>query len=206
MERVGKFKSRPPHHFLCSSNQQFYMVSGLVQYVIVKAILMKTSSKALAGIIICIVLAMSLLLFSGPNLGFLFFTEVPFEVIDSGGGYNYAARDNFAITNATVWESLWLDLYSGHSHPPVVPTVNFTTELLIAVFQGERGSSGYSTNITRIVVTITHYVVYVDEIHPGDNCGVLTVMTYPYQIVKICDHPLNLPMQFIYNITDYDCG
>ena len=157
-------------------------------------------------IVICIVLSTSFLLFSGPTLGFLYSTEVPFEVIDSGGGYNYESRDNFIITNSTFWENLWLFLYSGHSHPPEVPIVNFTSEILIAVFQGERGSSGYSTNITRIVMTIVYYVVYVDEIHPGENCGILTVMTYPYQIVKIGDHPLNLPVQFIYNITDYDCG
>ncbi len=182
------------------------MVSVRLQYDSVKAILMKTASKTLAGIVICIVLATSLLLFSGPILGFLSFTEVPFEVVDQSGGYSYETRDNFAITNSTYWESLWQFLYSGHSHPPDVPVVNFSSEMLIAVFQGVRGSSGYMTNITRIIMNNAYYLVYVDEIHPGENCGTLTVMTYPYHIVKISDHPLNLPVQFIYNITDHDCG
>ncbi len=167
---------------------------------------MKASSKALAGIVICIVLATSFLLFSGPLLGIPSITDVPFETVDSGGGYNYETRDNYTITDTATWESLWLDLYSGHSHPPEVPIVNFTSEMLIAVFQGVRGSSGYSTNITRIIVTNAYYIVYIDEIHPGENCGILAVMTYPYHIVKISDHPLNLPVQFVYNITDYDCG
>jgi len=132
---------------------------------------MKTSSKTLAGIAICIVLATSFLLFSGPILGIFSITEVPFE-----------------------------------THPPEVPSVNFTSEMLIAVFQGERGSSGYLTHITRIIMTNTYYLVYVDEIHPGENCGTLTVMTYPYHIVKINGHPLNLPVLFVYNITIHDCG
>ncbi len=167
---------------------------------------MKASSKALAGIVICIVLATSFLLFSGPLLGIPSITEVPFETVDSGGGYNYETRDNYTITDTSTWESLWLELYSGHSHPPEVPVVNFTSDMLIAVFQGERGSSGYFTNITRVIMTNAYYLVYVDEIHPGESCGTLAVMTYPYHIVKISDHPLNLPVLFVYNITIHECG
>ncbi len=166
---------------------------------------MKASAKVLAGTAICIVLATSILLLSGPNPELLFDIEVPFEVIDPGGGYNYESRANFTIRDTATWESLWLDLYSGHSHIPEVPTVNFTSEMLIAVFQGERGSSGYWTTITRINMTNAFYMVYVDEIHPGDGCGLLAIMTYPYHIVKISDLPLNLPVQFVYNITIHDC-
>ena len=166
---------------------------------------MKASTKALAGTAICIVLATSVLLLSGPNLDLLFGTEVPFEEIDPGRGYHYESRANFTIRNATAWENLWSDLYSGHSHIPEVPTVNFTSEMLIAVFQGICGSSGFATTITRIIVTNAYYAVYVDEIHPGEGCPVLAVITYPYHIVKISDYPLNLPVQFVYNITICDC-
>ncbi|MHA1389678.1 MAG: protease complex subunit PrcB family protein [Candidatus Thorarchaeota archaeon] len=131
--------------------------------------------------------------------------EVPFEVVDPGDGYYYATRDNFTITNKTIWEDLWQFLYSGHSHPPELPIVNFTSEMLIAVFQGERGSGGYLINITRIIVTNTQYIVYIDEPHPGENCVVTAVMTYPYHTVKISDYPLNLPVQYVYNITTYNC-
>jgi hypothetical protein len=166
---------------------------------------MKASPKALTGIVICIILAASFFLIYESTPGFPPSIEVPFEVIDPGGGYGYEDRDNFAIRDAVTWERLWLDLYSGHSHIPEVPAVNFTSEMLIAVFQGERSSSGYLTNITRITMTSASYKVYVDEKHPGEGCGVLTVMTYPYHIVKISDLPLNLPIRFVYNIIVYDC-
>ncbi len=166
---------------------------------------MKSLSKSLAGPAICIILAASLLFLSGPNLTLLFGTEVPYEEVHNWGGSGYAVRANFTIRNATVWENLWLDLHSGHSSIPEVPTVNFTSEFLIAVFQGERPSSGYWTDITRIILIRGYYLVYVDEVHPGANCGTLTVMTYPYHIVKISDYPLDLPVRFVYNITVYDC-
>ena len=167
---------------------------------------MEASAKTLVGVAICGVLAVSFMVLAGPNLGFLSGTEISFEVVDPGGGYNYEQRANFTITNATVWESLWLELYSGHSSIPDVPAVNFTSAMLVAVFQGERESSGYLTNITHIIMTGAYYVVYVDETHPGEGCVVAAVMTYPYQIIKISDHPLNLPVQFVYNIIIHECG
>jgi hypothetical protein len=167
---------------------------------------MQASTRAFAAVGVCGVLVISILVFSGVNQGLLFGTDVPFEVVDPGGGYGYEARANFTITNATVWESFWLELYSGHYPIPEVPVVNFTTEMLIAVFQGVRGSSGYWTNITRIIMTDLYYAVYADEVHPGEGCGVLTVLTYPYQIVKTGDHPFNLPVLFFYNIIVSDCG
>ena len=166
---------------------------------------MNTSTKALAGVTLCIIIATSFLVLSIQNPYFPQYFEVPFEVVDSGGGYYYATRANFTITNSTFWESLWQFLYSGHSHPPEVPTVNFTSEMLVAVFQGERSSGGYLTNITRIIMTSMYYMVYIDEIHPGESCGTAAVMTYPYHIVKIIGHPLNLPVQFVYNITIHEC-
>ncbi len=166
---------------------------------------MKASPKALAGIVICIVLSASFLILVDSTLGLLPRTEVSFETIDPGGGYGYEDRDNFAIRDAVTWENLWQDLYSGHFPVPEVPSVDFISEILIAVFQGERGSGGYLTNITRITMTIAYYVVYIDEIHPGEGCGVAAVMTYPYHIVKISDLPLNLPIRFVYNTTVYDC-
>ena len=178
---------------------------GRIHDVKVRAVFMKASIKALAGIAICIVLATSFILLSGPNLGFPSSTRVPFEEIDKWWVSGYESRDNLTISDDETWETLWTEMESIHSHPADLPKINFTRELIIAVFQGERGSSGYSTNITRIIMTDTSYVVYVDEIHPGESCVLLAVMTYPYHIIKISDLPLDLPVQFVFNIIIHEC-
>lgn len=165
---------------------------------------MNASAKILAGITICIVLAASFLFLLGSNQP-LFDTEVPFEEIDRWWISGYETRNNLTIRDDETWETLWTEMESIHSHPADLPEINFTREMIIAVFQGKRGSSGYWTTITRIIMTNAYYVVYVDEIHPGESCGTLAVITYPYHIVKISDLPLNLPVQFVFNITIHDC-
>ena len=167
---------------------------------------MKASIKVLAGIAICISLASSFLLLSGPNLALLFATEVTFEEIDWGGMSSaYESRANLTIRNARNWNDLWLEIHGGDFPIPETPVVNFTSEMVIAVFQGYCGSGGYSTNITKIVMTDSYYLVYVNELHPGEGCITTTVITHPYHIVKITGYPLNLPVEFIYDILVYDC-
>jgi hypothetical protein len=143
---------------------------------------MKTSTKALTGVILCTVLVVSFLLLPSfiPSTGI----DVPFEEIDKWWISGYESRDNLTIRDDETWETLWTEMESIHSHPADL----------------------HKTNITRIIMTNAYYVVYVDEIHPGETCILLAVMTYPYHIVKISDLPLNLPVQFVYNIIIHDCG
>ena len=182
------------------------MFSGVIWIVKSGAVSMKkVPVKLLTGTTICIVLAASFFIFVEPDLGILPSIEVSFERIGHLGGRLYT-RDNFTIRDSLTWETLWLDSYSGHTQVPEVPEVDFSSELLIVVFQGLCSSTGYLTNITRITMTLTYYTVYVDEIHPGEDCVVATVLTSPHDIVKISDLPLNLRIRFIYNITVRDCG
>ena len=155
---------------------------------------MKLSTRVVAGVIICVVLVGSFLFLFGSNL----LPGVPFEEIDKGEISGYETRNNVTIRDDTAWETLWTEMQSIHSHPDDLPEVNFTEEIVIAVYRGPCGSNGYSITITRIVVTSTNYIVYVQESGQG---GPLAVMTYPYHVVKISGHPLNLPVQFVFNST-----
>jgi len=49
--------------------------------------------------------------------------------------------------------------------------------MIIVVFQGEQGSSGYDIRITRLIETTDELKVHVDEIKPKPECSVRTVVT-----------------------------
>ncbi|MFX1535785.1 MAG: protease complex subunit PrcB family protein [Promethearchaeota archaeon] len=131
---------------------------------------------------------------------------ISFETIEQGAYCGITTRVNYTITESEAWEKLWTDFHRGHTPLPELPSIDFTTELIFAVFQGERSTGGYMTNITRISVTETSFKVYIDEVHPGAHCVTTQAITQPYHIVKISNFPQKLPVQFIYNIVVYDCG
>ena len=132
-------------------------------------------------------------------------SDISFLDIDYGFHCDVDERLNYTISDNQSWQDLWNDIYGKSYSVPTLPEVNFTTDLIFAVFQGERPTSGFVTNITQIDLTEDGYLVYVDELHPGPSCGAFQVLTQPYHIVKISGYPLDLPAQFIYNITTYDC-
>ena len=118
------------------------MFSGVIWIVKSGAVSMKkVPVKLLTGTTICIVLAASFFIFVEPDLGILPSIEVSFERIGHLGGRLYT-RDNFTIRDSLTWETLWLDSYSGHTQVPEVPEVDFSSELLIVVFQGLCSSTG----------------------------------------------------------------
>jgi hypothetical protein len=168
---------------------------------------LEISTRALAASAICIALAVSLLVLSGPSLELTTFSEVPFENIEQGvWGHGPVSRIGLAIRDESEWENLWSEIHAGSIPMLELPFVDFTTEMIIVAAQGERSTGGFLTNITRITVTGGFYMVFVDEIHPGPDCGVPMAISHPYHIVKIGGFPPALPVQFIYNVTLFDCS
>ena len=131
--------------------------------------------------------------------------KVVFEDVEHGVWSGVSERIEQKMTDLEIWEDLWAEMKSGGTSVDPAPIINFSTNALFVVFQGERATSGYMTTITRIVLTTTGYVVFIDEIHPGPNCGTLQVLTQPHHIVVAPSSSQNLPVQFVYNITTHDC-
>ena len=125
---------------------------------------------------------------------------ISFETIGQGYNCGISTKSNYTITEFEAWEKLWTDIHKTHYPRPELPSIDFTTDIVFAVFQGEYPTGGYMTNITRISLTETSYKVYIDEFQPGPHCGTTQAFTQPYHIVKISNYPQDLPVQFIYNI------
>ena len=156
---------------------------------------MRIGKREIAAIVLCLALiGASVAVIVLPMLD-----SIPFETVAHGGGAGIHARIEYKITNEQDWETFWIG-FSNNTDPVAdVPPVNFTTDTIIAVFQGERMSAGYHTTIRRIVFNETHFVVYVDEEHQGSS-AVLFMITHPFHIVKISGYRQDLPVEFVYNI------
>jgi len=161
---------------------------------------MENSSRIIGGVLIlCIVLtAFSIVLLTTE--------EVFFEDVEQGFKSGVSERTELKITDLETWEDLWAEMQSIYTPVDQTPIIDFSTSVVFAVFQGERATGGYVTTITRIVLTATGCVVFIDEVHPGPDCVTAHWLTQPYHIVVVTSSSQNLPVQFVYNITICICG
>jgi hypothetical protein len=119
-----------------------------------------------------------------------------FETISKGTQSGYNKRDSLVIKDPVEWEKIWSLHTSNLDQIPRIPTVDFNTDMVIAIFRGEFPTSGYLTEIAQISESNDKIEVTVTE--TDDVKGmVLDVLTYPYHIVKV--KKSDLPVSFVYS-------
>jgi hypothetical protein len=59
--------------------------------------------------------------------------SLKFETIEEGLNSWHYDRSQYVITDDAAWKSLWLKVHPPSSH---VPYVNFSSEIVVAAFQG----------------------------------------------------------------------
>ena len=108
---------------------------------------------------------------------------VEFETLAKFFLSGHTEKKNYVITSKEDWESLW-DRVVSRSHPrPAAPEVDFSKHSLIAVFQGNQPSSGYSISVYRLVKSGKKLKIFVREVLPADECVVMLVITQPFEII-----------------------
>jgi hypothetical protein len=129
---------------------------------------------------------------------------VPICEIEQGFYCGLKARVNYVIEDNDTWNTLWADMNNISTGYPELPYVNFTSEVIFAVFLGEFATGGYVAEITSIVVSENVVTVYIREQHPGASCGVTMALSQPYHIVK-ASMDLSLTVEFVYNLVIHNC-
>ncbi len=107
-----------------------------------------------------------------------------FETIEKGFycGHSYSA--DYVIRDQSEWEKLWGKTNSIRSPRPIVPKIDFTNEMVLGVYLGQRSSGGYSIEITKLVKKTDCLEAHVTEGTPNRNMMVTMALTQPYHLVK----------------------
>ena len=110
--------------------------------------------------------------------------SVEFETIAKYVNCGHLEKKSYVITNREDWEGLW-EKVVAYSYPrPQAPDIDFSKHSIIAVFQGNQSSSGYSISVTKLVKSSKKLKVHVREVSPADECRVLLVLTQPFEIIQ----------------------
>lgn len=99
--------------------------------------------------------------------------------VATGDQSNVDAGREVVIRNRAEWEKLWRE----HDYDRPVPAVDFSKEMVIAIFLGSQTSAGYGIRITEVVSTSGALVVSYQVSRPTPGGVAAMVLTFPFQIV-----------------------
>lgn len=107
--------------------------------------------------------------------------ELDFKTIEKRDYSSNMEEKNYAIMERERLSDLWIKM--GYTR--IAPFIDFNNNMIIAVFQGEKTTGGYSIEINKIIETKNTIEVSVMKTSPGRGCIVTKQITSPYHIVQL---------------------
>lgn len=111
--------------------------------------------------------------------------KINFTSITHGDDSGYRKADRMVIGSKERWNGLWRKHTLDLLPPPPVPEIDFTRDEVIAVFAGEKSSSGYSIRVAAVETSNDSeiLIVKIRQDKPGKIAE--DVITRPYHMVSI---------------------
>lgn len=115
--------------------------------------------------------------------------QINFANIDRGDSSGYPLTSQMVIDNQEQWAQVWQMHTSELIPSPSPPKIDFDCEQVIAVFAGEKRTSGYEIEIVGVETRTTGkggYPLLVLKIrYSQPRVVVQDVITRPYHIIKV---------------------
>ncbi len=119
---------------------------------------------------------------SQPN--FFLFPEQSFETISKDHYSGHDERKEYIIKDNSAWSSLWEVVHSTRSPKPKIPEIDFSKEMIVAVFQGMQATGGHAIKIEKITEKVNSIEIFIEETVPAPESFVTDALTNPYHIIK----------------------
>lgn len=105
---------------------------------------------------------------------------VPFTEITRGSKSTVATRVNYLITSADQLNKLWKMIDATSTRP----AIDFKKDAVIAVFAGERPTTGYTITVSKVEDSSTR-LVSITLARQDGNCIVGQAFTAPYELITV---------------------
>jgi len=111
-------------------------------------------------------------------------TAVPIRSLDKGASSQVDVARQAAVQSAAEWNTLWSQHAGDRDRPPV----DFTKEMVLAVFLGTRPTAGFSVEIVGAREEGATLIVSYRETRPQPGSVAAQVLTSPYHLVAVPKH------------------
>jgi hypothetical protein len=99
------------------------------------------------------------------------------------------------VRDQKEWEALWKRHTSNQSPPSPLPAVDFTTEMVVGLFAGDKTTGGYEVEISRAELKGSDLYIFYLERNPAPGGMAIQAITQPFHLVKLAKH--DGPLEFV---------
>ncbi|HET7395645.1 MAG TPA: protease complex subunit PrcB family protein [Gammaproteobacteria bacterium] len=92
------------------------------------------------------------------------------------------------LHNVKDFQTWWNKAYASFSTVPALPQVDFTKDMVVAAFLGEKAHSGFTMRVVKVDETPDAYNVEINVKIPGDTCHATQMKTQPFEFVAVPDN------------------
>lgn len=106
---------------------------------------------------------------------------IPMRTLEKGGNSVIDEARQATARTAEDWAALWRQ----HAPDRPRPSVDFSKEMVVAVFMGSRPTAGFAVEIVGVSEASGGLVVQYRETRPSRDAMTAQVLTAPYHLVAI---------------------
>lgn len=111
-------------------------------------------------------------------------SKVSFQTLAEGFNSGHNDKKDYTITSEDAWKSLWDTVNAIIEPKPELPKIDFTKEMVIAVFKGQQSGGGHSIKVEEIEGSNDAWTVKVKEVSPAPGGMMSMGFVQPYHIIK----------------------
>lgn len=106
---------------------------------------------------------------------------LPIREIGRGDLSNIDSRTERLLRSSQEWTALW----RGHDFDGPVPPVDFSKEMVVAVFLGSQPTAGHAVQVTDVEARAEEVRIRYRVTRPAAGDLTAQVLTFPYHIVAV---------------------
>ena len=110
---------------------------------------------------------------------------VPFSTLAKGLASGVAQPTQIVVRTQNDWAALWSRHMRTQIASPPPPPVDFSRDMVVALFMGERPIGGYAIEVTRIERTDSGLSVHYRSTRPDPAAMQAQALTQPFHLVAL---------------------
>ena len=110
---------------------------------------------------------------------------VPFSTLVKGLNSGVREPAQVVIRSPNEWAAFWGRHTQAQTRPPPTPPVDFSRDMVVVLFMGERATGGYEIEVTNVERTDVGLSIRYRTRSPDPGAMLIQALTQPFHLIRL---------------------